>query len=38
MYKPPDVDEVVAVAKELGINLGPDEAVKYQNYLIEQME
>jgi len=32
------VDEVVAVAKELGINLGPDEAVKYQNYLIEQME
>jgi hypothetical protein len=38
MYKPPDVDEVVDVAKELGINLGPDEAVKYQNYLIEQME
>ena len=38
MYKPPDVDEVVAVAKELGINLGPDEAVKYQNCLIEQME
>ena len=38
MYAVPDVDEVVAVAKELGIHLGPDEAVKYQKYLIEQME
>ena len=38
MYAVPDVDEVVAVAKELGIHLGPDEAVKYRQYLIEQME
>ena len=38
MYSLPDVDEVVAVAKELGIHLSPDEAVKYRRYLIEQME
>ena len=38
MYAVPDVDEVVAVAKELGIHLGPDEAVVYRKYLIEQME
>ena len=37
MYAVPDVDEVVAVAKELGIHLGPDEAVKYREYLMEQM-
>ena len=37
MYAVPDVDEVVAVAKELGIHLGPDEAVKYQKYLTDQM-
>ena len=37
MYAVPDVDEVVAVAKELGIHLGPDEAVMYQKYLAEQM-
>ena len=37
MYAVPDVDEVVAVAKELGIHLGPDEAVKYREYLTEQM-
>ena len=37
MYTVPDVDEVVAVAKELGIHLGPDEAVKYRQYLMEQM-
>ena len=37
MYAVPDVDEVVAVAKELGIHLSPDEAVKYQKYLVEQM-
>jgi len=37
MYTVPDVDEVVAVAKELGIHLGPDEAVKYRKYLTEQM-
>ncbi len=35
MYAVPDVDEVVAVAKELGIHLGPDEAVKYRKYLID---
>jgi amidase len=38
MYAVPDVDEVVAVAKGLGIHLGHDEAVKYRKYLIEQME
>ena len=38
MYALPDVDEVVAVAKELGIHLNPDEAVKYQKYLIEQLD
>ena len=38
MYSVPDVDEVVAVAKELGIHLGPDEAVKYRSYLMEQLE
>ena len=37
MYAVPDVDEVVAVAKELGIHLSPDEAVKYRKYLVEQM-
>ena len=34
MYSVPDVDEVVAVAKELGIHLGADEAVMYQKYLV----
>jgi amidase len=38
MYTVPDVDEVVAVAKELGIHLGSDEAVMYRKYLMEQME
>src|SRR5437867_1146078 len=37
MYAVPDVDEVVAVAKELGIHLGPDEAVLYRKYLMEQL-
>jgi len=37
MYAVPDVDEVVAVAKQLGINLSPEEAVLYQRFLIEQM-
>ena len=37
MYRIPDVDEVVAVAKELGIHLGPDEAVLYRKYLMEQL-
>ena len=30
MYAVPDVEEVVAVAKELGIHLGPEEAVLYR--------
>jgi Asp-tRNA(Asn)/Glu-tRNA(Gln) amidotransferase A subunit family amidase len=37
MYAVPDVDEVVAVAKELGIHLGLEEAVLYRKYLIEQL-
>ena len=37
MYTVPDVDEVVAVAKDLGIHLGPEEAVLYQKYLMEQL-
>ena len=38
MYPVPDVDEVVAVAKALGIDLGPEEAVLYQKYLMEQLQ
>lgn len=38
MFAVPDVDEVVAVARELGIHLGPDEAVKYREYLVQQLE
>jgi amidase len=38
MYPVPDVDEVMAVAKALGIHLGPEEAVLYQKYLIEQLQ
>src|SRR6516164_2880714 len=37
MYAVPDVDEVVAVAKELGIHLSPDEAVLYRKHLTEQL-
>jgi amidase len=37
MHAVPDVDEVVAVAKELGIHLGPDEAVLYRKHLLDQM-
>src|SRR5437879_6945092 len=37
MYAVPDVDEVVAVAKELGIHLSPEEAVLYRKYVLEQM-
>jgi amidase len=37
MYAIPDVDEVMAVAKALGIHLGPEEAVLYQKYLTEQL-
>jgi amidase len=38
MYAVPDVDEVVAVAKSLGIHLGADEAVLYRKYLLEQLD
>jgi amidase len=37
MYAVPDVDEVVAVAQSLGINLSADEAVLYQKYVLEQL-
>ena len=37
MYAVPDVEEVVAVAKELGINLSSDEAVVYRKYLLDQL-
>src|SRR5262252_6365075 len=37
MYTVPDIEEVVAVAKALGIHLGPEEAVLYQKYLLEQL-
>src|SRR2546422_9999893 len=37
MYAVPDVDEGVAVAKELGIHLSPDEAALYRKYLMEQL-
>jgi amidase len=37
MYAVPDVDEVVAVARALGIHLGPEEAVLYRKYLMEQL-
>src|SRR5712691_4229324 len=37
MYAVPDVEEVTAVAKALGIHLGPEEAVLYQKYLLEQL-
>ena len=37
MYKIPDLDEIVTVARKLGITLGPEEAVVYQKHLTEQM-
>src|SRR4030095_11763546 len=37
MYTVPDVAEVVATAKELGIHLSPDEAVLYRKHLMEQL-
>jgi amidase len=37
MYAVPDVDEVVAVARALGIHLSPEEAILYQKYLLEQL-
>jgi amidase len=38
MYAVPDVEEVVAVAKSLGIHLGSDEAVLYRKHLLEQLD
>jgi amidase len=38
MYAVPDVDEVVSVARELGIHLGPDEAALYRTSLLEQLD
>jgi amidase len=38
MYPVPDVDDVVAVAKALGLHLGPEEAVLYRKYLLEQLQ
>jgi hypothetical protein len=37
MYLVPDVDEVVAVAKALGIHPGPEEAVPERKYLLAQL-
>src|SRR3989442_1031275 len=37
MYAVPDVEEVVAVAKELGIHLGPEEAGLSGRYVMEQL-
>jgi hypothetical protein len=37
MYPVPDVDDVVAVAKALGIHLGPKTAVLCQKDLLEQL-
>jgi amidase len=37
MYSVPDADGVVEIAKRLGIQLGPDEAVLYRKHLAEQM-
>ena len=38
MYAVPDVEEVVAVARGLGIHIGPDEAVLYRKYLLEHLD
>jgi len=38
MYRVPDVDDVLAVAKSLGIHLGPEEAVLYRKNLLEQLQ
>jgi amidase len=38
MYAVPDVDQVMAVAKELGIHLSPEEAVLYRRFLTEQLD
>jgi amidase len=36
-YAIPDVEQVVSVAASLGIHIGPDEAVLYRKYLLEQL-
>jgi amidase len=36
-YAVPDVEEVITVARSLGIHLGPDEAVLYRTYLLEHL-
>ncbi|MEQ4204344.1 amidase family protein [Actinopolymorpha sp. B9G3] len=38
MFAVPDLDEVVAAAKTLGIHLGPDEAVLYRKYLLQHLK
>ena len=38
MYAVPDVDHVMAVARELGIHLSAEEAVLYRRFLLEQMD
>ena len=38
MYAVPDVDRVMRVADDLGIHLGPDEAVLYHKYLLEHLD
>lgn len=38
MYAVPDVEEVMAVAKNLGMHLGSEEAVLYRQYLLEHMD
>src|SRR5580693_4211467 len=37
MYAVPSEEEVIAVAKEMGINLGPDEVGLYRKYLLESL-
>lgn len=37
MWAVPDVDEMVAVAKEMGIHLGPEEADQYRKHLMERL-
>ena len=38
MFKVPGIEEVIDVAKNLGIHLERDEAALYQKHLIKQME
>jgi hypothetical protein len=38
MYPVPDLDDILAVAKALGIHLGPAEAVLCQKDLLEQLQ